>query len=223
MTTCRVSTQPLIAGCCIVGVTSLGILGSLIPETGFGFPDLDLPGDATAEVRWVIVRWPSAGTLEVLEDSSFYFHDAPDGRYFFDAECFKDGRSYGVKRVFLLVGEQPTLIEQMQTELSPLATGSAHYMMNMRMSKDYPFITLSRVASTDNVSTTGPSDLQNVRVQIDIHARTIAEAHALQQQVKTAMDEWGVQNVPLSSVDLFEEATQTFRVSLDYSVWTYSP
>ena len=97
--------QPLIAGCCIVGVTSLGILGSLIPETGFGFPDLDLPGDATAEVRWVIVRWPSAGTLEVLEDSSWYFHDAPDGRYFFDAECFKSGRSYGVKRVILLIGE----------------------------------------------------------------------------------------------------------------------
>lgn len=219
----------LIAGTWLTSLYSgHGVLGADVPDTGidgfagFGYADLD-PSDAAKEVRWVIVRWPVAGLLEVREDSSFRFSGAPAGRYFFDAEAFLEGRSVGIKRVLLLVGPQPSLIEQLQTELSPLATGQAHYMVNMRDAKAYPFITVSRVASSANAGLTGPSDLQNVRIQVDIHARTIAEAHAVQRVVEAAMAEWTVQNVPITSLDLFEEATQTFRVSLDYSVWTYSP
>lgn len=207
----------------------LGALGSQIPSTGvdgppFGYGDLTLPADLTAEVRWVILRWPTAGTLTVDEDSSFTFTGAPLGRYFFDVEGFKDGRSQGTKRVFLLSGAQPTLIEQLHTAVAPLATGGAWYATNeadiASIGDRFPFITVQRVASTPNVSLGGPSDLQNTRVQIDIHARTQAEIVALQADVQQIMNEWSLQNVPLSQLDLYEETTRTFRCVMDYSIWS---
>ena len=174
----------------------LGAPGSVIPATGvdgppFGYGDLTLPDDLTAEVRWAILRWPTAGTLTVDEDSSFTFTGAPAGRYFFDVEGFKDGRSTGAKRVFLLTGAQPTLIEQLHTAVAPRATGGAWYSTNeadVNSTGDrFPFITVQRVVSTPNVGLGGPSDLQNTRVQIDIHARTMAEIAALQLQVQDVM------------------------------------
>ena len=79
-----------------------------------------------------------------------------------------------------------------------------------------------RVASTPNVGLGGPSDLQNTRVQIDIHARTMAEIAALQLQVQDVMNAWSLQNVPLSQLDLYEEATRTYRCVMDYSIWSVS-
>lgn len=209
-----------------------GILGADVPSTGVdgppaGYADLELPADAAAEVRWAIRRWPTAGTLTFREESSFFFTGAPPGRYYFDLECFRDSRSYGVKRVFLLVGPQPTLIEQLVTAVAVLATKGTWYSVSEAelSSTDgdrFPFLTVQRVANAPNVGLGGASDLQNTRVQIDIHARHMSEIVSLQQQVQQIMDVWSLQNVPLSQLDLFEEATRTYRCVMDYSIWSYS-
>lgn len=225
---CRVDSRPWIAGACLIGDSGLGVLGSEVPAggvdgAGFGYADLDLPADNAAEVRWLILRWPAQGILTPKETSQFTFSGAPPGRYFFDAEAFRDGASQGVKRVYLLVGPQPTLLEQINTELSPLATGKAWYSVNEAQAATnedpYPFITVQRVGSDPIVTMQGPSELQNTRIQIDIHARSILEADALKRQVEATMAAWTLQNVPLSSVDLFDEVARVHRIVLDYSIW----
>lgn len=228
---CRVDIQPWIAGACLVGDVGLGVLGSDVSSTGpdgppFGYADLQLPANANAEVRWLVLRWPAAGVLTVREDSSFIFDatDIPAGRYFFDVEGFLDGVSRGTKRVYLLVGPQPTLIEQLHTELNTLAAGSSWYSVNEAQASTiedpYPFIVVQRVGSDPNPTMDGASELQNTRIQIDIHARTILQADALKRQVEDAMALWTLQNVPLSSLDLFDEAARVHRVILDYSIWS---
>lgn len=226
---CRVDSQPWIAGACLVGDYGLGVLGSEVPASGvdgggFGYPDLELPADANAEVRWLILRWPSAGTLTPQENSQFSFTGAPDGAYFFDVEGFRDGLSIGVKRVHLLVGPQYTLLQLIHTELNPLATGKAWYSVNEAQAASgedpYPFIVVQRVGSDPNVSLQGASNLQNTRLSIEIHARTILEADALKRSVEAAMAEWTVTNVPLSSLDIFEEAVGVHRIVMDYSIWS---
>lgn len=226
---CRVDSRPWIAGACLIGDFGLGVLGSEVPSSGadgagFGYADLDLPADNTAEVRWLILRWPSAGVLEPKETSQFTFSGAPPGRYFFDVEAFRDGASQGVKRVYLLVGPQPTLLEQINTELTGLVAGNAWYSVNEAQAATnedpYPFITVQRVGSDPLVTLQGMSELQNTRIQIDIHARTILEADAIRRQVESTMAAWTLQNVPLSSLDLFDEAAQVHRIVMDFSVWS---
>lgn len=109
MKTCRVDTVPLIPGCCIVGDSGLGVLGSQVPLTGpdgppFGLADLD-PEDAAAEVRWLILTRPPVGALVVEEDSSFRYSGAGvAGPQHFYVEAFKNGKSVGVKLVAINVG-----------------------------------------------------------------------------------------------------------------------
>lgn len=226
---CRVDRQPWIAGACLVGDVGLGVLGSEVPGSGldgpgFGYVDLDLPADSAAEVRWLILRWPAAGVLTPKETSQFTFSGAPPGRYFFDVEGFRDGATRNVKRVYLLIGPQPTLLEQIHTTLNPLAAGKAWYSVNEAQASStedpYPFIVVQRVGSEPNVGMNGPSELQNTRIQIDIHALSILQADALKRSVEATMRVWTLQNVPLSSVDLFDEAARVHRIVLDYSIWS---
>jgi hypothetical protein len=223
--------RPWIPGACLVGDTGLGVLGSEVPSTGvdgppFGYADLELPADATAEVRWLVLRWPAAGVLTVRENSSFVFDATgiPAGRYFFDVEGYRDGVLRGTKRVYLLAGPQPTLIEQLHTELNTLAAGSSWYSVNEAQASStedpYPFIVVQRVGGDPNATMDGISELQNTRIQIDIHARTILQADTIRRQVEDAMAVWTLQNVPLSSLDLFDEAARVHRVVLDYSIWS---
>lgn len=208
-----------------------GVLGANVPSTGvdgppFGYGDLELPADAAAEMRWMILRWPTAGVLTVLEDSSFQFNATgiAAGRYFFDVEGFRDARSRGTKRVYLLVGPQPTLLEQIHTELNPLSSGLAWYSVNEAQASTtedpYPFIIVQRVGNDPNVSMQGASELQNTRIQIDIHSRSILEADSLKRTVEATMRDWTLQNVPLTSIDLFDEAARVHRIVLDYSIWS---
>lgn len=223
---CRCDVRPWIAGACLVGNTGLGVLGSTVPAVGtdggaFGFEDLEA-ADLTAEVRWLVIRWPSAGTLVVNEDSSFSFTGAPPGRYFFDVEGFVDGALRGRKRVLLLVGPQPDLIEQLQAVLDPLAAGGAWYQMNEAQPPVWPFIVYQVVVSPLNVGLRGASNLQNTRVQIDIHSRTIADARTVEVALEAAMAAWTVTNSPVSDLNLFEDATRSHRVVKDYSIWAWT-
>jgi hypothetical protein len=230
--TWRTDSAQLIAG---RWITSLydghGVQGSVVLALAdgaqgppFGRADLESPADDTAEVRWQILRWPAAGTLTPQENSSFVFSGAPPGRYFFDVEGFRNGASRGTKRVILLIGPQLTLIEQLHSELNTLASGSSWYSVNDAQASSnedpYPFIVVQRVGNEPNNTMDGMSELQNTRIQIDIHARTILQADDIRRQVEEAMEVWTLQNVPLSSLDLFDEAARVHRVVLDYSVWS---
>jgi hypothetical protein len=109
MTHVRVDRQPLAPGHCIVGNTGFGVLGSAVPATGpagrapFGYADLE-PGDLGAEVMWTLLTRPEAGTLEVLEDSSFRFSGAPPGTYHFYVLPRRAGRVLKPKLVAITVG-----------------------------------------------------------------------------------------------------------------------
>jgi hypothetical protein len=113
MKTCRVDLVSLIPGCCVVGDTGLGVLGSSViaAENGpdgppFGLIDLE-PGDETAEVRWLIETRPSTGKLTATENSSFYFQktsiDIDDIQHFY-VRGFRKGKDRGVKIVSITVG-----------------------------------------------------------------------------------------------------------------------
>lgn len=112
-----------------------------------------------------------------------------------------------------------TLIEDLQALLDPLAAGGAWYGVNTAEPAVYPYIVIQRVASAPNVALVGPSDLQNTRVQIDIYARRIAEAASIETALETTMSACAITNVPVSSMDFFEDDVRAFRVSKDYSVW----
>ena len=122
--------------------------------------------------------------------------------------------------IVLLPDPLPTLIENVQQLLLTLEpAGGVWYGVNTTEPPVYPYIVHTRIVSTANATLQGPSDLQNTRVQVDVVARTIAEADALQKRLADLMATWSVANVPLSSVDLYEEAVKAWRISSDWSIW----
>lgn len=113
-----------------------------------------------------------------------------------------------------------TLVQDLQTLLAPLVAGGAWYGGNTQEPPTYPFITWQRVSSTPNVTLDGQTDQQNTRVQIDIIARTVAEAVAIESALEAAMSAWSVVNVPISSQDTYEDEVRAYRISKDYSIWS---
>lgn len=112
------------------------------------------------------------------------------------------------------------LLQDIQTALAPLATGGVWYGVNDSQPAVAPFIVYSRVVSTTNNSLQGPSDLQNTRVQVDVYARTIAQAESISDAVAVAMQSgpWR-SSVALSSQDFYEADPRLYRISRDFSVW----
>lgn len=113
-----------------------------------------------------------------------------------------------------------TLIEDLQALLNPLSTGGSHYAVNETEPPVYPFIVFQRIVSTANVNLSGVSDMQNTRVQIDIYARKISEATAIETALEAAFAASSITNVPISSQDLYEDVVKAFRISKDFSVWS---
>lgn len=112
------------------------------------------------------------------------------------------------------------LLPDLQALLDPLAAGGASYAVNEAQPPVYPYIVWQRVVSVANVALGGPSDVQNTRVQIDIYARTIAEAYSIETALEAAMQAWATPNVPLDSQDQYDEAVRAHRIIKDYSVWS---
>lgn len=113
-----------------------------------------------------------------------------------------------------------TFIQDVQALLTTLApAGGVWYAANTTGEPVYPFIVWTRITSTPNVSLGGPSDLQNTRIQVDIFSRSVAEAESIGKALDAAMAGWSVQNVPISSMDMYEEPVRAYRVSKDFSVW----
>lgn len=113
-----------------------------------------------------------------------------------------------------------TLLEDLQTVLAPVAVGGAWYGDNEAVTPVYPFLVYTRVAVTPNTALSGSSALKNTRVQVDVYARSIAQAeqHAAAVVAAMASGPWN-SCVQVSSEDLFDFEQRTFRVAVDFSIW----
>lgn len=106
-----------------------------------------------------------------------------------------------------------------QTLLAALVSGRC-YPLNAPDPVAKPYITFQVISNIPSVSLDGPNGTENRRIQIDIWASTYGAAKTLENSVKAAMVAASFVNVPLSTGDLYENDTQLYRVSMDYSIWT---
>ena len=84
-----------------------------------------------------------------------------------------------------------------------------------------PYIIYHCVASRPETVLSGRTDLVNTRMQVDVYARTYAQAQSIRAAVGNLMDGWTVQNVLILAAEFFEADTRLHRVSIDYSIWHY--
>jgi len=113
-----------------------------------------------------------------------------------------------------------TLIEDIQSLLTPLApAGGVWYSINTTEPPVYPYIVWQRIASSDNATMQGPSNLQNTRIQIDVFSLRISEANALREALDAAFTSASITNIPLSTSENYEDMIRGFRLMREYSVW----
>lgn len=117
-----------------------------------------------------------------------------------------------------------TLLQDIQATLVALAPSGragnfAWNSVNTSEPPVYPYVVFQRIVSTDNNSFSGPSDLQNTRVQVDVIDRGALSADALSKQVRVAILAAFPTCIPVSGFDVYEDAVKAFRVSADYSIW----
>ena len=117
------------------------------------------------------------------------------------------------------VGTAPSLVQQLQAFLEPLASGGAWYLQKTAEDQQYPYITWQRIVSVANVALNGPSVLQNTRVQIDVYTRSVAELLAIESAIEAGMQGVGISNVQLTSQDIYIEEARVFRCMKEYSIW----
>lgn len=117
----------------------------------------------------------------------------------------------------------PTLIQQLQAVLDPLLAGGMSYAINtaeLNAETVYPYGTFLFVSSIANNTLTGPTDIQNTRVQVDLYATDPATLDAAGKAVLAAMAAAPFQNVQLTSQDGYEDQVRVYRRSIDFSVWS---
>jgi hypothetical protein len=116
-----------------------------------------------------------------------------------------------------------TLIQDVTALLNTVApAGGVWYGQNTSETSPpaYPFIVWLRVVSADNLSLSGPSDMQNTRIQVEAIAPRIADAAALMNQIEAAFSGSTLPVNPITSQDLYEGALKAWRVIRDFSVWS---
>ena len=114
-----------------------------------------------------------------------------------------------------------TLTEQLQSTLSPLAAGGSWYGINTTEPPVYPYIIFNRIVSSTNNTLSGPSNLQNTRVQVDVFSLRQSDASAIElavEQAMTAATAFG--SIQISQQDTYEAEVKAFRCSADFSVWS---
>lgn len=114
-----------------------------------------------------------------------------------------------------------TLVQDIDAALLALApAGGVWNAINTRGALTFPYVVYLRIVSTVNNNLSGPSNLQNTRVQIDVFDRTYSNAAALAEQVQAAMGAAFPTCIQVSSFDVYEDPIKAFRISADFSVWT---
>lgn len=114
-----------------------------------------------------------------------------------------------------------TLPEQLQAVLAPVAQGGAWYAEAAAdVDKSSPYIVWQLVVSTTNNNLSGPSDLQNTRVQIDVWAPRFADAYALGKSVAQAMQAAPFTAIQISTQPVYDDVVKLHRNILDFSCWS---
>lgn len=84
-----------------------------------------------------------------------------------------------------------------------------------------PCVTFQRLGGRPANTLAGASGLEEIDLQIDVWARNYGEAKAIAKAVRAAMppsgDVFGAHLI--EDQDLYENGTNYFRVSMEYTVW----
>lgn len=98
--------------------------------------------------------------------------------------------------------------------------GTRVYPLVLPQKAGLPAVSYLRVSGRQEMSLSGLSGLEAPRIQIDCWATTYAGAKALAAAVRAAMLSATAFKVgSVSDRDLYEDDTNVFRVSIDFSVW----
>lgn len=113
-----------------------------------------------------------------------------------------------------------TIQEQLQAILGA-GTGVPVFPIVADQNAEYPHITYQRITSTNEnvMEGNGNPPISQCLMQIDVWAKTYAQAQSLSDSITAAMLAWLVQNIQVSSRDLFESDVRIYRMSMDYSIW----
>lgn len=83
---------------------------------------------------------------------------------------------------------------------------------------DYPYITWQVMSGRPNNYIVGAPTMDSARVQINVWSRTEAEARQAAQAARDVLDGHGYQL--LLAGPTREPDTKTYRIQMDYSLWT---
>lgn len=83
-----------------------------------------------------------------------------------------------------------------------------------------PYIIFQVISNVPDVSLDGPTGLSRRRVQVDAYGDTYEAVKTLEQQIFAAMAGAAFKTVPLVSRDLYEQEVKTFRITMDFSIWS---
>ena len=99
--------------------------------------------------------------------------------------------------------------------------GSKVFALVIPQGTKLPCITFQRIGGMPANTLSGHSGLEEIDLQIDAWARDYDEAKAIAKAVRAAMppngDVFGAHLI--EDQDLYEDGTNYFRVSMEYTVW----
>lgn len=108
----------------------------------------------------------------------------------------------------------------LQALLAPLVSGRCYPIINTSDIVQLPYITYQVISNVPTVSLDGPSGLENRRIQIDAFAFSYGAMKALETSIKKTMAGSTIVNVPLLSMEQYEEDALAYRATLDFSIWS---
>lgn len=101
--------------------------------------------------------------------------------------------------------------------------GNRNYTIHLPQKPNYPNTVITRVSTSPTNTLTTRNKLTNIRLQIDCRDRIYDDARSVSQQVKDAMENAGdYKSLYINDNDISAEfSTDTYRVSMDFSIWFY--
>lgn len=94
------------------------------------------------------------------------------------------------------------------------------YPIMMPQDPELPAITYQRISNSPVNSMGGHGGLDNPKIQIDCWATSYSAAKALGDKLrKTIATATAFNSVQLNDQDLYEDGTEIYRVSMDFSCW----
>lgn len=82
-----------------------------------------------------------------------------------------------------------------------------------------PRIVYGRVSNSPITSLSGRSNLDQVRMQLDIYAYDFLVAKRIAGQARVAMEAASFKGLLVSDLDMYEAETKLYRVSMDFRCW----